>query len=185
MIENQLREIDLQGETLGWGTQQSAAMLFVVWVDQAGQNHWLVPDPINDALATWACLYMHNVGLAITHMSEASEKLSALWAASGLPTHEEGLLGIGVRSECVRARGPQSLMDIMQSVAVGQNPSVEMRFTSFFGRDGSVCQLDHDRGALPTFLENRVEIGSGVEEAMSKLLSALVPEEVIFPWSHG
>lgn len=187
-VETQLREIDLQGETLGWANgEHSASTIFVVWKTKDEKFVWGIPAPINDALSEWCCVFLHNMKLTLQHLAECTEKLNTLWAASGMPAPTE-ILGIGIRSEAVRVRAATSLLDLLQQqVSITGTPPTgagqEMRFTAFFGRDGSVCQLDHDRGAMPTFLADRVDIGSGVEESMGLVLSALTGETITFPWS--
>lgn len=197
MINEVLRQIDLQGETLGWGTgPHSGPQVFAVWENQDHGHEFSFVEPLNDALMELNCVFGHDIGATLTHIAESTEKVRAFWRTAGVPAHDKGLLGIGMRSEAVKPNvevlefdeddAPGTLMDIMALVSKaigGAAPVTETRMVCFFHRDGGQLQIDHDRGQMPV-MRDSVMIGfGGVEVALVKLLNTLVPEEVPLP--HG
>lgn len=193
MIHEVLRQIDLQGETLGWGTGiHSGPQVFALWEDPATHEHeFRFIEPLNDSLMELACLFGHNIGATLQHLAETTEKTQHFCRTAGIPTHDQGLLGIGLRSETIRPQvvelegddEPQSLMDIigkvMNMVTSDQPPVSETRMVCFFHRDGSQVQVSHDRGRMPE-ITDQVTLGiAGV--SLVRLLNTLVPEEVPLP----
>lgn len=186
MIIEQLKAIDDQGEAQGWGRgPHGNPQIFALWLDADTQECVSAfPEPLNDKLVELLCgSFSHDLANAIRHLAEAREKTQSLLRAAGIPDHEHGLLGIGLRAIALRTPQvlldgePQSIIDIINAVVGSTFEPIEGRFTSFYHRDGSQVQVEHDKGKEPT-VDHTVEIGGGVEEALLALLNTLVPEEV-------
>lgn len=182
MIEDKLREVDLDAEERGWQNGPHCnPHLFMVWQDPETQElRWSLPDPINDFFGDTQQRFNGNTGLAIKHLAEAKERRELLWASAGLPDGAK-IVGLGLRAEALRVSVSTSLSDVMAMLG-GRPVQTQVRFTLYVDREGGAAQLVHDRGQKPQF-NTEVLPGDGVEQALGLLLETVTAQSIQFPWS--
>jgi hypothetical protein len=163
--------------------------LFEVWQELDGEYRFKYADEINGPLSTLICQFDHQTGLALCHLAEAAEAAKVLWEAADMPSHDEGLIGLGIRASALKVAGnsAETLDQVMKRIADGEAISMSIRFVVFHHRDGSRHRVDHVEGEAPEindFTATEI-IAGGVEHGLARILSSMIPEEIPIPPFHG
>lgn len=163
--------------------------LFEIWREADGEYRFRYPEEINTPLSTLICQFDHQTGLALCHLAEAAEAAKVLWEKAGLPAHDQGLVGLGIRASALKVAGEsaETLDQVMKRIADGEAFSMSIRFVVFHHRDGSRHRVDHPEGQEPEINDFSATeiIAGGVEHGLARILSSMIPEEIEIPPFHG
>jgi hypothetical protein len=163
--------------------------IFEIWQELTGEYRFKFPDEVNQPLSRLICQFNHETGMALCHLAEAAEAAQVLWKAAGLPAHDEGLIGLGMRATAIKVAGnsAESLPDVLKRIADGEAISVSTRFVLFHHRDGSRHRVDHDADKEPQINDFTLTeiIAGGVEHGLARILNSMVPEDIPIPPVHG